>query len=267
MYRLTILAACIAMPLVAQTTIQPSASTSTTETKTFALQSGNKLSVSNPNGNITISTWDKDEVALTADFKPSSNDKQALIIARNLKNKLKLTVKYPRKKIWKLTKKETKIASCEIELTVPHRVVSSISSINGSVVLNATDGQNKVETKNGAIVLNEITGQNKLKTKNGNISLNGINGNADIFTPSGNITGSVQNIESLKVFTHTGNISVKLLNLNCSIVASAAPGEVTLQPTGAKNFEYEKGKTIRATFGDGSASVNIRTLAGSIVIE
>jgi len=292
MYRLAIIAACTAMSVMAQKIIilpsliavfgqededepvtpqkiiiRPSGSAPATETESFALQSGNKLRVSNPNGDIKISVWDKDEVALTANFKPGNDGKQVLIEAKNNEKSLKLTVKHPRKKIWRLTRRETRRASCEIELMVPRQIVSNISSDNGLIVLNATDGQNKVETKNGAIVLNTITGKNKLKTTNGNISLNSINGSVDIFTPNGSISGSVQNAEILKVFTHTGNIRVKLLDLNCTIVASAAPGEVTLQPSGTKNFEYEKGKTIRATFGNGSASINLRTLAGSIVIE
>ena len=268
MYCFVIFAACAVMPLMAQKIIiRPSGPAPVTETNSFALQSGGKLRVSNPNGNIKVSVWDKDEVALTANFKASGDGKQALIKAKNKKNTLELTAKYPKKKVWKLTKRVINRASCDLELMLPHRVACNISSTNGSIVLNATDGQNKVDTKNGAVALNGTVGNNRVKTTNGDISLNDINGSVDIFSPNGSINGILQNIEKLKVLTHTGSIRVKLLNLNCAIKASASSGDVTLHPSGAKSFEYEKGKTIRATFGNGNASIDLKTFAGSIVID
>ena len=270
MYRSVIFAACVAMatmPLMAQkTVIRPPSAGPATETEFFPLQSGNKLKVSNSGGDIKISAWDKDEVALTANFKPSSSGKQVFIKIKDNEKSLKLTAKYS-SKIWRRIKKGTKGASCTMELMVPHRVACNISSANGSITLNATGGQNKVETKNGAIALNGTAGNNRVKTTNGDISLNDINGSVDIFSPNGSIGGTLQNIEKLKVFTHTGSIRVKLLNFNCTIKASASSGDVALHPSGAKSFEYEKGKTIRATFGDGSASIDLKTLSGSIVID
>ena len=271
MIRRAILAACIAFPIMAQTTtIQPSGSAPATETRTFALQSGGRLKISNISGNVSVSAWDKDEAALTANFKPNSNGEHRLIDVESDKYLLELIVKNQESKL-KLSKQERKklprvveIGSCDIELKVPRHILSNINIVNGKVTLNA------------------ITGKSITNVVNGNIVFENINGDINGSVVNGHITGSIHNIDvDLNLSTVNGDIKVELLNPNGHLRASTIVGSVKI-PSGVKNVTKDEKdidslvissgvqhlteKNVAAKF-DGNAYMKFRSVRGSITIS
>jgi len=245
MFRIAILTACIAIPMMAQTTvIQPSAPNPVTETRTFALKSGGRLKINSTNGNIKISAWDRDEVALTANFKPSSRNKaHSKIKVKSNTNSLELTVEHP--------KEINEIGSCQLELKVPNYAASNI------------------DIKYGSIVINGITGKINAETKYGDIVLENVSGNINASTKYGSVSGSIQNIEdNLDIFTKYGNIKFKLLNPNGYFTATSKYGNIRVPP-GARNVEVGKssGKsTIKARY-DGAANMRFFTKYGSVSVQ
>jgi DUF4097 and DUF4098 domain-containing protein YvlB len=235
----------IAIPMMAQTmTIQPppSATAPATEARTFALQSGGKLKVSNVNGDIAISAWDKNEVALTAKFKSTGNGEYPRIEADSNSSSLELIVKYPKEK-------ENQGGSCEMELKVPRRIVGNISTVNGKVALSNLQGEQKIATVNGNIAMENIGGSLKASTVNGGIQ------------------GELQKLEGdLKISTVNGSIKVKLIDPDGKFKASTVNGSVKLQNHSAKDLEINKGST-KATFGSGRNNLTFSTVNGSITVE
>ncbi|MCL1894425.1 MAG: DUF4097 family beta strand repeat-containing protein [Holophagaceae bacterium] len=247
MRSIAIIAALIAIPLMAQsTTIQPPTSANTTETRTFALQSGGKLDVSTINGRIKVTAWNKNEVGLTAEFKSDSDGKHTRLEVDSTTSSLELTVKHPQNFDRRGSRQS---AVCNLELFVPSTIVGKINTVNGSIMINSVDGKLK------------------LKTVNGSISLEDASGDIDVSATNGSIKGSVKDIEdNLDISTVNGSIKVKLHNPNGTLHASRVNGSVKVNTPGASNFESGK-RNVKATFGNGKATYKIKTVNGSITID
>jgi DUF4097 and DUF4098 domain-containing protein YvlB len=239
---IAILAACIAVTATAQTSlIQPTGPSPAKETKTFALQSNGNLKISNLNGGITITAHDKDEVTLTATFKPSRrNNEYPRIEVDSKKNYLELVVKYPKEK--------NEVGSCEMELFVPRRINSKISTVNGGIALNEINGSHKIRTVNGGISFDIATGKVEASTVNGVI--------VAIQKNEGNVEASTVN----------GGIILTLSDPNTTLNASNANGVLMFKAPGAKEVS-KKNHSVSATFGNGNAKIKLRTVNGVIVIR
>ncbi|MDR2561409.1 MAG: DUF4097 family beta strand repeat-containing protein [Holophagales bacterium] len=252
---IAILAACIAVVGAAQTsTIQPSGPSPAKETKTFLLQSDGNLKISNVTGAIKVTTWDKDEVALTATFKQGSDDEYPKIEVDSQKNSLVLVVKFPKAKgffakLFAGGYDSKATGACEMELTVPRRINSEISTVNGSIALNKIDGSHEVSTVNGSVTFDIASGKIEVSTVNGSIK--------------GTIQKNVGNVEASTV---NGGINLTLADPNGTLSASTVNGSVKLNTPGAKNISATK-HSVSAKFGDGNAKIDLDTVNGSIVIQ
>jgi hypothetical protein len=268
-HTLAILAALITMPMMTQTvTIHPTTPNPITETRTFALQSGGNLKIRSI-GAVKITGWDKDEVALTANFLPSSRGKQHHIIdAKSNKDSLELVAKLPKREI-------NEIGYLDIELKVPRHIALDINTSVGSIVVNSVVGKFKAKSSAGSIVLKDF------------------DGDLVAHTSTGDINGSIQNIEKkLNLSTSTGNIDISLLNPNGMLQINTSTGNPQLLMPGAKDMNVKtydtrarswkrntfalprqtKGgvemvESVTAKFGDGRADMKIKTSAGSIVVR
>jgi DUF4097 and DUF4098 domain-containing protein YvlB len=251
---IAILAACIAVAGVAQTSlIQPSGPSPAKETRTFALQSGGDLKVASVSGDIKVTAWDKDEAELTATFKPSrKNDEYPRIEVDSKNNYLKLIVKYPKKK--------NEVGSCEMELFVPRRVNSKISTVNGSIKLNQIEGNHDINTVNGSVALDSLSGD------------------IDASTVNGSVVGAIQKSKgNIKISTVNGGIKLTLTDPNGTLNASSVNGKVTLNTPSAKDvstkkhsvsmFGNDKAEVTTATLGNGDATIKLVTVNGSIVVQ
>jgi len=243
MFRIAILTTLIAIPMIAQTTvIQPSSPNFVTETRTFALKNGGRLIIKSNSGYIRISAWDRDEVALTANFRPSSRNRaHSKIEVKSNTNSLELTVEHP--------KEINEIGYCQLELKVPNRIACNIKT--GS-----------------PIAINGITGKINAETRHGDIVLENVSGNINASTRYGNVSGSIQNIEdNLDISTRYGNIKFKLPNPNGSFTASTRYGNIRI-PSGARDVKVSKSgqSTIRARY-DGAANMRFVTRYGSISFQ
>jgi beta-lactamase regulating signal transducer with metallopeptidase domain/DUF4097 and DUF4098 domain-containing protein YvlB len=258
-------------------TIQPPSPAPYSESRVFALEKGGKLEIINVNGAIIVSGWDKDEVALKADFRAGGTDEHIILQVDSIKNILKLVVEYPKR----LQGTNFHGAFCTMELKVPNRLNCTLSTMNGSIALADVTGNHKVKPINGRVNLNNISGDIDVANSNGDIALDNIGGDIRLSTANGFIVGSIANIENkLDVTTSNGDIKMKLLHPKGSFEASTMNGQIKLQAPGAQNYKetkndtgqtYEGGKplvekTVRATF-PGNARMKFNTINGSIVVE
>jgi DUF4097 and DUF4098 domain-containing protein YvlB len=250
MRNLAILAALIAMPIMAQTeTIHPTTTSPVTETRTFALQSGGSLKIDILNGAIKVSAWDKDQVAMTANFRPSSDDEHAMLEIDSKSSSLELVVKRRENFFARARMGERKEAYCDIELKVPRRLASNVSTVNGKIELDSIFGETKVKSVNGAIRLKDIGGDIVARTVNGDLN------------------GAVRNIENdLDISTVNGDVDVKLIKPDATFIASTVNGAIKVATPGAQGLEIKK-RSARAAFGNGSAKIKFRTVNGDISVQ
>jgi len=269
MNRLATLAACIAFPLMAQsTTIQPTTPGPSAETRAFALKDGGRLKVENINGIIEVSAWDKNEVELVAKFKPSSNDGRHMRLdVKSDADSFELVASYPKNPEDNSDSKERRRnQSCDIVLSVPRHVQASLKTANGGIAVNGTNGETTLETNNGSIAINDTKGKLVANTTNGSISLNGASGYARASTVNGSISGSLDGADGLDLSTVNGSIKIKLLNPNGTLEARTMNGSVKLNAPVAKDANTKK-NYASARFGDGNAKMSLETVNGSVVID
>jgi hypothetical protein len=203
------IAACIAIPLVAQPTIiQPPTTAPATETRSFALQNGGRLKISGNvgNGNINISGWDKNEVALTANFKAKSDRKHIRIEVDSKSDSLELVAKSEGREGIHFIYIP---AACELELKVPRRTACNITA----------------ECR--TIFLKDLAGEHVAKTTYGNINLKNISGSINASSYLGSIKGDLPNVENDLIVSAThGNINIESLHVGGNAKISSHNGKI-----------------------------------------
>jgi len=259
MLRLALLAALIAIPAMAQTiTIQPSAPGCHTETRTFALQSGGRLKVSNIDGNIRVTAWDKNEVELIAKFTPDSDSQHVRLEVQSAEGSfdlLEISARRPKSKWdllnprwWSDSSYQRGIAHCQMELKVPHKLIGNFHAVDGNITLES------------------ISGDNNAKTVDGNINFKNIQRRFNASTVDGDIKGFHDGPEDgMELSTVDGNIKLKMQNPKGKLTASCLDGSITFNAQGASDIQTSK-RNVNATFGQGGQPISLRTVDGSIVI-
>jgi len=236
---------------------------------------GDKLEVSATNGSIVVSTWEKDEVHITAknidvdDVKEFSFKQNGKIVAVEFKGQ--------------------DSENFNMEVSIPAYLILDFSTGGGNVsIKNKVNGQVEISTGGGNVSLNDVgnilsvstgggnilvgnvsdkveisTGGGEVKvasalknlevsTGGGNITIGSIGGKAEISTGGGNISvGSVSS--GIEISTGGGNI--KLDGANGSIEVSTGGGNISL-----KNV---KG-SVEASTGSGNVELELDPSAGSL---
>ena len=184
--------------------------------KTYPLNPNGLVSVSNLNGSIKVTGWDRPEVKLIT--KKSARTPEALegvkVLVESNGAKFRVKVRYEfdgRTRKWN----QSGGASVSFDLMVPKTaIVDRLESTNGSVRVNGTRKLTVVSAVNGSIKAMNLSGQVALESVNGSVSatmdggdeirqirLGSVNGSASVYLPSSidaivkaeTINGSIRN--------------------------------------------------------------------------
>lgn len=258
---------CVA-PVVAlaQTeTIQPAKAEKTIETRILALKSGSTLKVKNVNGAVTVEAWDREEVEFRGEFKPSSRDEHVKVEIERTARGLEIVAKMPKKQDgWG----SYRGPDCRMELKVPRRVLASIATVNGAVVLKGTQGEASVESVNGEVT---VAGQSeglKASTVNGAIHVDAIKGTLKLRTVNGAIHAKDLDAQGKAIHASTvnGQVHIQSAGLKGRLEASTLNGSLNLKAKGAEQLEVSK-RRVSAVFQGGSEPIALSTVNGSITVE
>jgi hypothetical protein len=201
------------------------------QNKTFTVNKGDLLDVSTRMGNITIDTWDKNEVnVIVKNVLASEIDLLTLVQSGN-----KVEVKF----------KGDDSDRIEFRISIPTKLNLDLSTGGGNITLN-----------------NDLDGKIDASTAGGNISVKNIIGNADISTAGGNI--KVGDINSkADISTAGGNIKVGDINDNADI--STAGGDIKIGNINGKADVSTAGGNIKIGFIKGGADIS--SAGGNISVE
>jgi DUF4097 and DUF4098 domain-containing protein YvlB len=175
-----------------------------------------------------------------------------------------------------------------------------VESVSGDVVTSSTPRLELAKTVSGDVSLGGVTtdGDVAATSVSGSVSARGLKARGiDLGSVSGSITvtdaacerldgktvsgnieyaGSLAKAGRYNVNTHSGTIRLTLAgatgfeliaNTFSGNIRSDLPITIGGSPTGRDDRRRGPGRAIRGTFGDGSASLMIRTFSGDIVIE
>lgn len=232
--------------------------------KKLTFHPGGLISLKNINGNVEITSWDRDEVEITAFKKVYGVSNQTAekmlakieIVIEQHDNELSIETVHPERGdknffSWLFGGKNNSF-SVQYELKVPHRVDLNIHTTNGNVEADQISGRVRLESTNGKIIGTDITGLARCHTTNGsiNFALIGIDHSDEMIfnTTNGSITLDLPQ-------NYAGYIDLKTTNghIDCDF-----PVEVDSQ---------NRRTLLRGRIGSGDADIKCSTTNGSIHLQ
>jgi len=233
--------------------------------QTYALTADSRVELDNINGDVRISSWDRNEVKVDAvkyaDTKERLEEAKIEVDAKN--DSISIRTKYPdRNQSWNWGWRNNP-ASVEYTLTVPRTVrLDEIKLINGSLNVSGVSGEVNASCINGRLEAHNLAGRARLSTINGrlearfdqlagnSVELNSVNGSVELTIPSDSkaeleastVSGGINNDFGLHVNHHqfvghdlrgelgTGGTRIKLENVNGRIEIRHAQDGRALSP-------------------------------------
>jgi DUF4097 and DUF4098 domain-containing protein YvlB len=239
--------------------------------QTYAITADGRIELDNINGDVHISSWDRNEVKVDAvkyaDTKERLDEAKIEIDARS--NSLSIRTKYPdHDHTWNWGSHNNP-AGVEYTLTVPRTArLDEIKLINGALDIAGVSGEVNASCINGRLEAHNLAGRAHLATINGrlearfdalarnSVELNSVNGSLDLTIPSDSkaeveastVSGGISNDFGLHVNHHqfvghdlrgelgTGGTHIKLDNVNGGIEIHHAQDGRALSP--AKDLSH-----------------------------
>jgi DUF4097 and DUF4098 domain-containing protein YvlB len=217
--------------------------------QTYGITADGRVELDNINGDVHISSWDRNEVKVDAIKYADTKERleEAKIEIDSRKDSLSIQTKYPhRDQTWSRGSHDNP-ATVEYTLTVPRTVrLDEIKLINGELEVRGVSGEVRASCINGRLEAQDLAGRAKLSTINGrmearfaklagqSVELSSVNGSVDLTIPSDSnaeveastVSGSIQNDFGLHVNNHRfvghdlrgelghGGTEIKLGNVN-----------------------------------------------------
>lgn len=231
-----------------------------TETKEYKFKASNyqKLTVDNPNGDITI--------------RRSDNDSLITVKAEITKYVTKKELDEPIKGInieIDSTGNTLRLADVVIKERSEFKIQFNIhNSSEINYVIYVPSGVNiEVDGTNGKVDLKEFNNDVKVDLTNGNLKIDNVYGKLKMELTNGSISAKLDSTKSLDFETTNGNIKLEVgEKFSGSFTASTVNGKISRKNVNFESTDDEK-KEFKGTLGKGDATVKLETTNGKITIE
>ncbi len=227
-------------------------------------ESGKNTIVNSFSGNITVSSWESNEVSMKVFGNIDVKDRISLE-ATDLNSGVKLDCKESGPVI--CSDDNDANYNLNIELIVPKDQNVSIKTGSGNLVAQNINGKIKLTTGGGNIEAKEISDNIYAITGGGNIKVDNDKGDINLITGGGNIT-VIDFKGAVTALTEGGNIDLK--GSNAAVNASTAGGNITLDYFGSNYgviLNSESGDINLDLPSDFKADLNLLTEDGRISSE
>src|SRR5579871_1412863 len=232
--------------------------------QTYTITADGRIELDNINGDVHISSWDRNEVKVDAVKYADTKERldEAKIEVDSGKDYLSVRTKYPgHNNNWNWGSHNNP-ASVEYTLTVPRTArLDEIKLINGALDITGIAGEVRASCINGRLDGNNLSGRAELSTVNGrleakfdqiakqSVELNSVNGSVSLTIPSDSnaeieantVSGNINNDFGLHVSHHfvghnlrgeigQGGAHIKLSNVNGRIEVRHAQDGQAMSP-------------------------------------
>ncbi len=254
------------------------------------------VDISNMNGSVTVTGWDKAEVHVTGSLgdgpdrlSVTSSDKRTVVevewphsVRSSSREPTHLDVSVPR---------GSQVRVDGVNLWVEVSDVAGdldLQTVNGSIKVAGKPGEVKAQTVNGEIDVDGASGRVDVETVNGGLRLRGVSGDlsaqsvsggisveggsftrAEISTVSGGLefTGELTPKGSYDFESHSGSVILRFPGLDSAeFDVSTFSGDIVneLGPPAKKTSDYAPGKELEFTIGSGGAKINASSFSGTV---
>ncbi len=216
-------------------------------TKTFKVNKGGTLKVALAAGNISIETWNKDEVTVKVDGV-DEEDRNLLDITQSGNT---INVEFKGSGGW---------GSNDVSISVPSEFNLNLNTNQGDIDLNNNlQGSFQAYTAGGDISLKDVSGKTNVKTNGGDVTAGNITGDLDLSTNGGNI--KVGNVSG-KGEVRTMGGSINMDNVSKDLNAKTFGGDINIGNIGGNAKISTMGGSINLKKISGNA--NVQTNGGNI---
>lgn len=228
--------------------------------KSFPLQPGGRVEVENVNGNITIESWDKNEVYVEAEKHVRAGDRQdAERVMEALKieieqrdNEIIIITRHPRKGhggFWDWVFGENVSAEVSYKISVPKKCDLEATSTNGGVYVSNVEGTIRLRTTNGKIDAAALKGLVSARTTNGSVKVE---------------IKEVTSAEEMEFLTTNGSVTLYIpSNIDCDVRAKTTNGSIKSDFPLEVRGKYGS-KSVQGKINGGGPLIFIETTNGSI---
>jgi len=233
--------------------------------QTLPLKAGDSFSLKNTNGFVKVTTWDRNEVEISAK-KVARRREEDL-------NRVKIEVEAfgSAVRVDTIYEKFRNLrVHVDYEVRVPEGVIlETIRSTNGDVELAGRFADVKAGTTNGDIRIEGGEGRIELHTTNGSIRARNINGTVDAGTTNGSIYLDLAEVKNdIKAGTTNGSVNLKLGgSVNAELRARTTNGGLTVDFPVTIQGTISSRHRIEGRIGSGGPLIDLHTTNGAIRIN
>ncbi len=227
--------------------------------QSYRVRQGTVLEIYNPNGPVSITGADIEEVEITA-LKETYRGQSALDqvdIFIDIDATMVIETIYPDEEL---------DVTVSYNIKVPEGVwVSIIECSNGNIDVQGVAGNPVLSTSNGNINAREVEGIVSARSSNGNLYLSEIAGLAYLRTSNGNINAELFELgEDLEIGTSNGSIKLSINpELALNLEAYTSNGEINFNNLSLETTLLEQTALV-GSMNEGGPVLNISTSNGSI---
>lgn len=227
---------------------RPTEAAEKTLDRTFTVSPGGSLFVDADGASVKVSANEGNQVVVHMVARDSDDNLASTTLeAAQKSNDVSVTMRSSRRSWFSWGSRHSEQS---IEVTVPRRYTTNVSTAGGSVELRDTEGAASLRTAGGSISAENVTGNVELRTSGGSIHAQKIRGDVNANTSGGNVR--LLQIDG-KIVGHTsgGSLSCSLVGSNRGISATTSGGSIELTlPRAAAG-------TVEATTSGGQVSSDL----------
>ena len=263
--------------------------------ETWDIDANATISIENTAGEIAIEGWNRNEARLTGELGDSVDELEIdasdsslriSVVNRNSRNidstDLKLMVP-------KGASVDASTVSADIDVSGLDNKKLTVSSVSGDVVVNATSQRVSIESVSGDVEFRGYSERISAESVSGDIELSGLSGEISVTAVSGDMELQAGLIESGKLETVSGDITVTgELSDNSKLTAGSMSGDVVIilpaDQSGlfkAESFSgristdfgavdharHGPGSHLKYVAGNSGAEIRVESFSGNIKIK
>ncbi len=233
--------------------------------KTLPLNAGDRFSLKNTNGFVRVTTWDRNEVEISAKkvARRREEDLQRVKIeVEAFGSSVRVDTIYEKFRNLRV--------HVDYEVKVPEGVIlETIRSTNGDVELSGRFAEVKAGTTNGDIRMEGGEGRIELHTTNGSIRAKNLKGSVEAGTTNGSIYLDLVDVQrDIQASTTNGSVNLKLGGaINAELRARTTNGGLTVDFPVTIQGTISSRHRIEGRIGSGGPLIDLHTTNGAIRIN
>ena len=248
--------------------------------QTYSVENGIQVEFENRNGEVSISSWNKDYVDVYAMKYTEGNqeDLDCASIVVNNDGVLEIQTVFKNysgeessffNRLFSILKRRRDV-TVDYTIKLPETLFLRKAQIrNGSIEINGIHGETTVNSRNGSIVLLNVEKCTEAEARNGSITISGDTEIGKLQSRNGNISADIPEIvmENIYITTRNGSVDLYLAdNLNADVEMKTRDGKISGETVKLK-LKQASDYYFLGTLGSGGKAISVTTRNGNVTLH